>query len=43
MIDSLLLAAAKLSTAPLWTRDKRLAAAAGDFGVGWTEGQLSSS
>lgn len=35
--DLLLLAAAKLSSASLWTRDKRLAAAAGEFGVGWME------
>ena len=35
--DLLLLAAAKVSKAPLWTRDKRLASAAADFGVLWTE------
>lgn len=35
--DVLLLAAAKLSSARLWTRDKRLAAAADEFGIGWTE------
>lgn len=35
--DVLLLAAAKLSSARLWTRDKRLAAAAEEFGIGWTE------
>ncbi len=35
--DVILLAAAKLSAAKLWTRDKRLAAASLDFGVGWTE------
>jgi len=36
--DIQLLAAAKLSAASLWTRDQRLAAAAEEFGVGWTEG-----
>lgn len=35
--DIQLLAAAKLSSAHLWTRDKRLAAAAEEFGVGWEE------
>lgn len=35
--DVILLAAAKLSSARLWTRDKRLAAAAEEFGIGWTE------
>lgn len=35
--DAILLAAAKLSSACLWTRDKRLAAAADEFGVGWIE------
>ncbi len=35
--DILLLAAAKLSSARLWTRDKRLAAAADEFGIGWVE------
>ena len=35
--DLLILAAAKLSSARLWTRDKRLAAAAKEFGIGWTE------
>ena len=34
--DVILLAAAKLSSAHLWTRDKRLAAAAEEFGIGWT-------
>jgi predicted nucleic acid-binding protein len=34
--DVLLLAAAKLTSAHLWTRDKRLAAAAEEFGIGWT-------
>ncbi len=34
--DMLLLAASKLSAASLWTRDKRLAAAAEEFGIGWT-------
>jgi len=34
--DVILLAAAKLSSARLWTRDKRLAAAAEEFGIGWT-------
>jgi predicted nucleic acid-binding protein len=36
--DVILLAAAKLSAVRLWTRDKRLAAAAEEFGIGWTEG-----
>ena len=36
--DVLLLAAAKLSAARLWTRDRRLAAAAGEFGIAWIEG-----
>ena len=35
--DMQLLAAAKLSNAPLWTRDKRLAAAAMELGVAWVE------
>ena len=35
--DLLILAAAKLSSARLWTRDKCLASAADEFGVGWTE------
>jgi predicted nucleic acid-binding protein len=35
--DMLLLAAAQLSSARLWTRDKRLAAAADEFGIGWLE------
>lgn len=39
--DVLLLAAAKLSSAQLWTRDKRLAVAAEEFGIGWTEGGFS--
>lgn len=39
--DILVLAAAKLSSARLWTRDKRLAAAAEEFGIGWTEGGFS--
>jgi predicted nucleic acid-binding protein len=39
--DVLVLAAAKLSSARLWTRDKRLAAAAEEFGIGWTEGGVS--
>ena len=34
--DVLLLAAAKLTSAHLWTRDKRLAEAAEEFGIGWT-------
>jgi len=38
--DIQLLAAAKLSPAPLWTRDHRLATAAEEFGVGWAEGQI---
>lgn len=38
--DIQLLAAAKLSAAHLWTRDKRLAAAAEEFGVGWSEGKI---
>jgi predicted nucleic acid-binding protein len=38
--DVLLLAAAKLSSARLWTRDKRLAAAADEFGIGWVEGSI---
>jgi len=33
--DALLLASAQLSGARLWTRDKRLAAAADELGVGW--------
>lgn len=41
--DIQLLAAAKLSAAHLWTRDKRLAAAAEEFGVGWTERRISST
>ncbi|HSP43697.1 MAG TPA: PIN domain-containing protein [Luteolibacter sp.] len=36
--DVLLLAAAKLSAARLWTRDRRLAVAADEFGIGWVEG-----
>ncbi len=35
--DVLLLAAAKLSSAWLWTRDVRLAAVAEEYGIGWTE------
>lgn len=35
--DMQLLAAAKLSNTPLWTRDKRLAAAAQELGVEWVE------
>jgi len=35
--DLLILAAAKLSSARLWTRDKRLAGAAEEFGIGWRE------
>ena len=34
--DVLLLAAAKLTSAHLWTCDKRLAEAAEEFGIGWT-------
>ena len=37
--DILLLAAAKLSKVPLWTRDKRLAAAAAELGVLWRESE----
>jgi predicted nucleic acid-binding protein len=36
--DMQLLAAAKLSKAPLWTRDKRLATAASEIGVLWRDG-----
>lgn len=36
--DVLLLAAVKLSSARLWTRDKRLAVAAEELGIGWSEG-----
>ena len=39
--DTILLAAAKLSSARLWSRDKRLAAAAEEFGIGWIEGKAS--
>ena len=39
--DVLLLAAAKLSSARIWTRDKRLAAAAEEYGIGWIEGNAS--
>jgi predicted nucleic acid-binding protein len=35
--DMQLLAAAKLSNTPLWSRDKRLAAAAKELGVEWVE------
>jgi predicted nucleic acid-binding protein len=35
--DIVLLASAKLSGIPLWTRDKRLALAAEELGVGWSE------
>ena len=35
--DVLLLAAARLSSARLWTRDKRLAEAAYELGIGWIE------
>lgn len=35
--DMQLLAAAKLSNTPLWTRDKRLAEAAKQLGVEWVE------
>lgn len=35
--DVILIAAAKLSSARLWTRDKRLAATADEFGIGWFE------
>lgn len=35
--DVLLLASARLSSSRLWSRDKRLAAAADDFGMGWVE------
>jgi hypothetical protein len=35
--DVILLAAAKLSSARLWTRDKRLAKAAEEFGINWAE------
>ncbi len=35
--DILLLASAKLSGIQLWTRDKRLALAAEELGVGWSE------
>ena len=38
--DALLLASAKLSAARLWTRDRRLAAAAEGFGIGWVEGMV---
>ena len=36
--DVMLLAAAKLSSARIWTRDKRLAVAAEEYGIGWIEG-----
>ena len=39
--DVILLAAAKLSSARIWTRDKRLAAAAEEYGIGWIEGNAS--
>ena len=39
--DVLLLAAAKLSSARIWTRDKRLAVAAEEYGIGWIEGNAS--
>lgn len=39
--DVQLLAAAKLSSAALWTRDQRLAAAAHELGVGWNEGSIA--
>jgi len=39
--DVMLLAAAKLSSARIWTRDKRLAAAAEEYGIGWIEGNAS--
>ena len=39
--DVILIAAAKLSSARLWTRDKRLAVAAEEFGIGWIEGNAS--
>ena len=39
--DVILLAAAKLSSARLWTRDKRLAAAAVGYGIGWREEDAS--
>lgn len=35
--DVLLLASAKLSGVDLWTRDKRLAKAANEYGIGWVE------
>jgi predicted nucleic acid-binding protein len=38
--DMLLLASAKLSSARLWTRDRRLAVAADGFGIGWMEGSF---
>jgi predicted nucleic acid-binding protein len=37
--DMQLLAAAKISKTPLWTRDKRLASAAEDLGVLWRESE----
>jgi predicted nucleic acid-binding protein len=37
--DIQLIAAAILSKSPLWTRDKRLAAAAADLGILWTENE----
>ena len=39
--DVMLLAAAKLSSARIWTRDKRLAVAAEEYGIGWIEGNAS--
>ena len=39
--DIQLLAAAKLNAVPLWTRDRRLADAATEFGVAWTEGHIT--
>lgn len=36
--DVILLASAQLSAARLWTRDRRLRAAADELGIGWSEG-----